>query len=34
MTGRGLGPFVIREFGTRYIFVNADINGIVADPAE
>ena len=33
MTGRGAGPVVIREFGTKYIFVNSDISTIVADPA-
>jgi aminoglycoside 6'-N-acetyltransferase len=33
MTGRGLGPAVIREFGTNYIFVNRDLSAIVADPA-
>src|SRR6185295_6353857 len=33
MTGRGLGPAVIREFGTNYIFTNGDIRAIVADPA-
>ena len=33
MTGRGLGPTVIREFGANYIFINADICAIVADPA-
>jgi len=26
MTGRGLGPMVIREFGANYIFVNGDVN--------
>jgi len=33
MTGRGLGPAVIREFGTNYIFVNSDLGSIVADPS-
>jgi len=33
MTGRGLGPTVIREFGTNYIFVNRDLGAIVADPS-
>jgi aminoglycoside 6'-N-acetyltransferase len=33
MTGRGVGPAVIREFGAKYIFVSGDIDGIVADPA-
>lgn len=33
MTGRGVGPVVIREFGTKYIFVNSDVSAIVADPA-
>jgi aminoglycoside 6'-N-acetyltransferase len=33
MTGRGFGPVIIREFGVKYIFVNRDINRIVADPA-
>src|SRR5262249_34796455 len=33
MTGRGMGPVVIREFGTKYIFVNSDIGTIVAHPA-
>ncbi len=33
MTGRGFGPEIIREFGTRYIFVNSDVDSIVADPA-
>ena len=33
MTGRGLGPKVIREFGERHIFVNDDVCAIVADPA-
>jgi aminoglycoside 6'-N-acetyltransferase len=33
MTGRGLGPAVIREFGTNYIFVNGDVVSIVADPS-
>jgi len=33
MTGRGLGPMVIREFGANYIFVNGDVRAIVADPA-
>ena len=33
MTGRGLGPAVIREFGTTYIFTNGDVGAIVADPS-
>lgn len=33
MTGRGLGPAVIREFGTHYIFINSDVDAIVADPS-
>jgi RimJ/RimL family protein N-acetyltransferase len=33
MTGRGLGPTVIREFGANYIFLNGDVCAIVADPA-
>ena len=33
MTGRGLGPAIIREFGTNYIFANNDIDAIVADPS-
>jgi aminoglycoside 6'-N-acetyltransferase len=33
MTGRGLGPVVIREFGANYIFTNGDVCAIVADPA-
>ena len=33
MTGRGLGPAVIREFGTSYIFANSDLDAIVADPS-
>ena len=33
MTGRGLGPAVIREFGTNYIFTNGDVGAIVADPS-
>ena len=33
MTGRGLGPAVIREFGTNYIFSNGDVAAIVADPS-
>ena len=33
MTGRGLGPAVIQEFGTNYIFTNKDLSAIVADPA-
>ncbi len=33
MTGRGLGPAAIREFGTNYIFTNADLSAIVADPS-
>jgi aminoglycoside 6'-N-acetyltransferase len=33
MTGRGLGPAVIREFGTNYIFTNGDVDAIVADPS-
>jgi RimJ/RimL family protein N-acetyltransferase len=33
MTGRGLGPTVIREFVANYIFANDDICAVVADPA-
>jgi aminoglycoside 6'-N-acetyltransferase len=33
MTGRGLGPSAIREFGARYIFVHDDLSAIIADPA-
>jgi aminoglycoside 6'-N-acetyltransferase len=33
MTGRGLGPAMIRTFGTTHIFANLDIAAIVADPA-
>jgi len=33
MTGRGLGPVVIREFGTHYIFTHGDVAAIVADPS-
>jgi aminoglycoside 6'-N-acetyltransferase len=33
MTGRGLGPAVIREFGNDYIFANGDLGAIVADPS-
>ena len=33
MTGRGLGPTVIREFGTNYIFSNSDLDAIVVDPS-
>jgi aminoglycoside 6'-N-acetyltransferase len=33
MTGRGLGPAAIREFGTNYIFANVDLDAIVADPS-
>ena len=33
MTGRGLGPAVIQEFGTNYIFINGDVGAIVADPS-
>jgi aminoglycoside 6'-N-acetyltransferase len=33
MTGRGLGPAAIREFGTNYIFANRDLGAIVADPS-
>ena len=33
MTGRGLGPAIIREFGTNYIFADNDIDAIVADPS-
>ena len=33
MTGRGLGPAVIRKFGTNYIFTNGDVGAIVADPS-
>jgi aminoglycoside 6'-N-acetyltransferase len=33
MTGRGLGPAIIREFGANYIFRNSDVTAIVADPS-
>jgi RimJ/RimL family protein N-acetyltransferase len=33
MTGRGLGPAAIREFGTNYIFANGDLGAIAADPS-
>lgn len=33
MTGRGLGPAVIRTFGTNYVFINGDVGAIVADPS-
>ena len=33
MTGRGLGPAAIREFGANYIFTNGDVDAIVADPS-
>ena len=33
MTGRGLGPTIIRELASGYIFVNGDVCAIVADPA-
>jgi aminoglycoside 6'-N-acetyltransferase len=33
MTGRGLGPAVIQEFGMNYIFINRDVGAIVADPS-
>jgi aminoglycoside 6'-N-acetyltransferase len=33
MTGRGLGPAVIREFVPNYIFTNGDVGAIVADPS-
>jgi len=33
MIGRGLGPAIIREFGTNYIFADNDIGAIVADPS-
>lgn len=33
MTGHGLGPAVIREFGSDYIFTNGDLGAIVADPS-
>src|SRR3954447_5983478 len=33
MTGRGLGPVVIHDFGASYIFINDDVDAIVADPA-
>jgi RimJ/RimL family protein N-acetyltransferase len=31
--GRGLGPAVVREFGTNYIFANDGLGAIVADPS-
>ena len=33
MTGRGLGPAIIREFGASHIFINGDVGAIVADPS-
>jgi aminoglycoside 6'-N-acetyltransferase len=33
MTGCGLGPAVIREFGTNYVFASGDLSAIVADPS-
>ena len=33
MAGRRLGPAIIREFGTNYIFVHDDVGAIVADPS-
>jgi aminoglycoside 6'-N-acetyltransferase len=33
MTGHGLGPAAIRQFGTDYIFTNGDLDAIVADPS-
>jgi aminoglycoside 6'-N-acetyltransferase len=33
MTGRGLGPAVMRQFGRDYIFVHDDVDAIVADPS-
>jgi aminoglycoside 6'-N-acetyltransferase len=33
MTGRGLGPAVIRDFVSNYIFYNGDVDAIVADPS-
>jgi aminoglycoside 6'-N-acetyltransferase len=33
MTGRELGPAVIREFGTNFIFANGDLDAIVVDPS-
>ena len=33
MTGRGLGPAVIREFGTNHIFIDDEVGAIVADPS-
>ena len=33
MTGRGLGPAAIREFGTSCIFTHGDVGAIVADPS-
>jgi aminoglycoside 6'-N-acetyltransferase len=33
MTRLGLGPCAIREFGTNYIFIHADVSAIVADPS-
>ena len=32
MTGRGLGPVIIRQFAMHYIFTNGDLSAIVADP--
>jgi len=33
MTGHGLGPAVIRQFGINYIFTHGDLAAIVADPS-
>lgn len=33
MTGRGIGPAVIRAFEEDYVFSNGDIGAIVADPS-
>ena len=33
MTGRGLGPVVIREFATHYVFAHGNVEAVVADPA-
>jgi aminoglycoside 6'-N-acetyltransferase len=33
MTGLGLGPAAIREFGANHIFIHDDVSAIVADPS-
>ena len=34
LTGHGVGPAVIREFGANYIFTNGDVGAIIADPSK